>query len=233
MYRPQTNVVTRPVAGNRWRGHCACRTPRNPHSADRCGGHRGRGNWCVHKPMKSDRASAVNFLHHARDSGGMTIYEVPRFFGWALLKLVTLGRYKSDPTNVLIEGFVGFASTAAVIGLNHPLAIDRHGKACCGVTRQGSVGRHGIAARRVQRFAAFFFFGRRSSQILRWWRGLQERRAREDARCQGRRQASHLQTASASKCVNSGNGGSVNGDRSNQNYGDGFVNAPITEAGSA
>ena len=47
----------------------------------------------------------------------LTIYEVPRFFGWALLKLVTLGRYKSDPTNFLIEGFVGFASTAAVIWL--------------------------------------------------------------------------------------------------------------------
>ena len=33
----------------------------------------------------------------------LTIYEVPRFFGWVLLKLVTLGRYKSDPTNFLIE----------------------------------------------------------------------------------------------------------------------------------
>ena len=47
----------------------------------------------------------------------LTIYEVPRYFGWALLKLVTLGRYKSDPTNVLIEGFVGFASTAAAVWL--------------------------------------------------------------------------------------------------------------------
>ena len=43
----------------------------------------------------------------------VTIYEVPRICGWALLKLVTLGRYKSDPTNVLIEGLVGFASIVA------------------------------------------------------------------------------------------------------------------------
>jgi len=47
----------------------------------------------------------------------LTIYEVPRLFGWALLKVVTLGRYKSDPTNFLIEGFVGFASIAAAIWL--------------------------------------------------------------------------------------------------------------------
>jgi len=47
----------------------------------------------------------------------LTIYEVPRFFGWALLKLVTLGRYKSDPTNFLIEGFVGFASIVAATWL--------------------------------------------------------------------------------------------------------------------
>lgn len=47
----------------------------------------------------------------------LTIYEGPRYFGWALLKLVTLGRYKSDPTNFLIEGFVGFASIVAAIWL--------------------------------------------------------------------------------------------------------------------
>lgn len=49
----------------------------------------------------------------------VAIYEVPRAFGWALLKVVTLGRYRRrDPEEWFTEGTVGFASLAGLTWLS-------------------------------------------------------------------------------------------------------------------
>jgi hypothetical protein len=48
----------------------------------------------------------------------LAIYEVPRGFGWAILKLVTLGRYRgSHPADCVTEGVVGLAGLAGLAWL--------------------------------------------------------------------------------------------------------------------
>lgn len=40
----------------------------------------------------------------------LAIYEIPRGFGWGILKVVTLGRYReSHPADCVTEGVVGLA----------------------------------------------------------------------------------------------------------------------------
>jgi hypothetical protein len=43
------------------------------------------------------------------------LYEVPRVVGWAVLKLITLGRYRgSGPEDILVEGGIGLAAILGV-----------------------------------------------------------------------------------------------------------------------